>query len=55
MTNYQGPGQFMPTNKSTEEFLKTSVLGPSVGPSQRRRNRKEGKKIEKDLRASEKE
>lgn len=55
MPNYQGAGQFVPTNKSTEEFLKNSVLGPAVGPSQRRRNRKEGKKIEKEMRASEKE
>ena len=44
--------QFIPSNKETEEFLKTSIFGPSVGPSERRRRRAEGKKIEKQIRES---
>lgn len=44
--------QFIPSNKSTEEFLRNNVLGPAVGPSERRRRRAEGKKIEKDIKKS---
>lgn len=44
--------QFIPSNKSTEEFLNRSVLGPSVGPAQRRRNKKESKKVNKAIKKS---
>lgn len=45
--------QFIPSNKSTEAYLNKSVFGPSVGPSERRRRRKEGKDIEKQMRKDE--
>lgn len=41
--------QFIPSNKSTEDFLKSSPLGPSVGPAQRRRNKRESKKVNKEI------
>jgi len=44
--------QFIPSNKSTQEFLKTSVLGPAVGPSERRRRSAEGKKLNKMIKKS---
>ena len=52
MTDKRTESQFIPSNKETEEFLKSSILGPSVGPSERRRRRAEGKKIEKDIKKS---
>jgi hypothetical protein len=45
--------QFIPSNKDTEAFLRNSIFGPSVGPSERRRRRAEGKKIDKEIRKSE--
>lgn len=45
--------QFVPSNKDTAAFLNQSILGPAVGPSERRRRRKEGKDIEKQMRKSE--
>jgi hypothetical protein len=45
--------QFMPSNKDTAKFLENSIFGPAVGPSERRRRRAEGKKIEKEIRKSE--
>ena len=44
--------QFIPSNKSTEKFLKTSVLGPSVGPAKRRKNKKESNKVNKAIEKS---
>lgn len=52
MSDKRTESQFIPSNKSTEEFLKSSVLGPAVGPAERRRRRAEGKKIEKDIKKS---
>lgn len=46
-------GQFVPSNKDTEAFLRNNIFGPAVGPSERRRRRSEGKKIEKEIRKSE--
>lgn len=52
MTDKRSESQFVPSNKDTAEFLRNNVLGPAVGPSERRRRRAEGKKIEKDIRKS---
>jgi hypothetical protein len=41
--------RFVPSNKEMAEILKNSPLGPMPGPSQRRRNRAEGKKFEKAM------
>lgn len=49
MSDKRSESQFIPSNKETEDFLKGSILGPSVGPAERRRRRAEGKKIEKDI------
>lgn len=45
--------QFIPSNKDTADFLNKSIFGPAVGPSERRRRRKEGKDIEKQMRKDE--
>lgn len=44
--------QFIPSNKEIAEHLNKSIFGPAVGPSERRRRRAEGKKIEKDIKKS---
>lgn len=53
MTDKRSESQFIPSNKDTAKFLENSVLGPMAGPSERRRRRAEGKRIEKDLRKEE--
>jgi len=53
MTDKRSESQFIPSNKDTADFLNRSILGPAVGPSERRRRRAEGKQIEKDLRKEE--
>lgn len=52
MTDKRSESQFIPSNKETEEFLRNSIFGPSVGPAERRRRRAEGKLIEKQIRKS---
>lgn len=49
MTDKRTSSQFVPSNKDTAEFLRNNILGPAVGPSERRRRRAEGKKIEKQI------
>jgi len=41
--------RFFPSNKEISDILKDSPLGPMPGPSQRRRNRAEGKKFNKAM------
>lgn len=52
MSDKRNESQFVPSNKDTEAFLNKSILGPSVGPAERRRRRAEGKKIEKQIKKS---
>lgn len=53
MTDKRSESQFMPSNKDTAKYLENSIFGPMAGPSERRRRRAEGKKIEKELRKEE--
>lgn len=47
MTDKRSESQFIPNNKDIASFLRNNILGPAVGPSERRRRRAEGKKHEK--------
>lgn len=53
MTDKRSESQFMPSNKDTAKYLENSIFGPMAGPSERRRRRAEGKKLDKELRKEE--
>lgn len=52
MSDKRSESQFVPSNKETAEFLRNNIFGPAVGPSERRRRRAEGKKVNKAIKKS---